>query len=195
MLKTRGIVVWCGIVFLVSATVLVGLADEGQGRMMHGQMHDGHDQGNQEEQTAHHFKHLLKHAQEIGLTPEQIGRLKAMQLDFNRTQARMEADIKIATLELDALLEEEQTELSAIQEKVNELKQAEEALLIAAITSKREATAILTPDQREKDRVHREKMKSKGKGEQHGGMGGSEDGGNGGSHQEVVKPGKRQHQH
>ncbi|MCA9457248.1 MAG: periplasmic heavy metal sensor, partial [Nitrospira sp.] len=180
MMRREWLVVWCGAAILIAATVLVCLADESQGRMMRDQMHDGHDQGNQEEQTANNFKHLLKHAKEIGLTPEQIGRLKAMQLDFSRTQSRMEADIKIATLELDALLEEEQTELSTIQAKINELKQAEGALLLAAITSKREATAMLTPDQREKDRVHREKMKSKGKGEQHGGEGG---GGDGGGHQ------------
>jgi periplasmic protein CpxP/Spy len=191
MMKRPWIVVWCGAAFLVAATVLVGLADESHGRMMRDQMHNGHDQGNQEEQTAHHFKHLLKHAKEIGLTPEQIGMLKALQLDFNRTQARMEADIKIATLELHALLEEEQTELSAIQAKVNELKQAEGALLLAAITSKREATAMLTTEQREKDGVHREKMKSKGQGKQRDG----EDRGEGGGHQEAGEPGGRQHQH
>jgi periplasmic protein CpxP/Spy len=195
MMKRPWNVVWCGAAFLVAATVLFGLADEGQGRMMRGQMQDGHDQGKQEEQMVHHLKHLLKHAKEIGLTPEQIRRLKALQLDFNRTQARMEADIKIATLELHALLEEEEAELSAIQAKVNELKQAEGALLLAAITSKREATAMLTPDQREKDRVHREKMKSKGQGEQHGGMGGGGNGGDGAGHQEAGEPGGRQHQH
>ena len=124
MMRREWLVVWCGAAILIAATVLVCLADESQGRMMRDQMHDGHDQGNQEEQTANNFKHLLKHAKEIGLTPEQIGRLKAMQLDFSRTQSRMEADIKIATLELDALLEEEQTELSTIQAKINELKQA-----------------------------------------------------------------------
>jgi hypothetical protein len=88
--------------------------------MMHGQKQGGHEQGEQDEHSAHY----LKHAIEIGLTSEQIGNIKALQLDLNRTQARTEADIKISKLELHALLEE-QAELSAIQAKVEQLKKAE----------------------------------------------------------------------
>jgi len=171
---------------IVASTVLFGLADEGQARMMCGQMHGGHGQGEQDEHSAHYLKHLLKHAKEIELTSEQIGKLKAMQLDLGRTQARAEADIKIARLELHALLEEEETDFSAIQAKVDLLKKAEGELLLAAIKSRRDATALLTPEQREKDRAHRERMKSEGAG-QHGGgvggMGGMDHGGMGGGGQ------------
>jgi len=66
------------------------------------------------------------------LTPEQISKLKAMQLDLNRTQARTEADIKIAKLELQAILEDEKAEFSTIQAKVDQLKKAEGALLLVA---------------------------------------------------------------
>jgi protein CpxP len=83
-----------------------------------------------------------------------------MQLDFNRTQARMEAEIKIARLELHALLEEEQVELSTIHAKVDQLKKAEGTFMLAAIKGKRDATALLTPEQREKERAHREKTKN-----------------------------------
>jgi len=140
--------------------------------MMCGQMHGGHGQGEQDEHSAHYLKHLLKHAKEIGLTSEQIGKLKAMQLDLGRTQARAEADIKIANLELHALVEDEQADFAAIQMKVNQLKKAEGELMLAAIKARRDGMAMLTPDQREKDRAHREKMKSEMQGQQRGGMGG-----------------------
>lgn len=171
---------FCGAACLIAAMVLTGFADEGHGEKKHGQMQSGQDQGEQEEQCAHYLKHLLKHGKEIGLTSEQISKLKAMQLDLNRTEARMEADVKIAKLELQALLEEEQAEFAAIQAKVGQLKQAEGALLPAAIKAKRDAVAMLTPDQREKDRAHREKMKSAGEGLQRGGKGGDGHGGVGG---------------
>ena len=193
MMKRQWIVGLGGAALIVAVTVLSGLADEGQGRMMRGQMQGGHDQGEQEEQSAHYLKHLLKHAKEIGLTSGQIGKLKAMQLDFKRTQARTEADIKIARLELHALLEEEQAELSAIQAKVDQLKKAEGGLLLAAIKSKRDATAMLTPDQRGKDRAHREKMKSGGEGQHRGGMGGG--GRGGGDHAGGEQGGEQQRQH
>jgi Spy/CpxP family protein refolding chaperone len=189
---------------LVAAVFLSGFADEGSGRTMDGQMHGGHDQGEEEEHSAHYLKHLLKHAKEIGLTSDQISKLKAMQLDFSRIQARTEADIKIARLELHALLEDEQTDLAAIQAKVDQLKKAEGALLLAAIKGKRDAMAMLTPDQREKDRAHREKMKSAGEGQHRGGMGGMGRGGmgggghggqGGGEHGSGEASGGQQHQH
>lgn len=90
-------------------------ADEGHGKTGHG----GHDQEEQDEHSGHYLKHLLKHAKEIGLTPEQIGKLKGLQLDFKRTEARLEADAKIAKLELHALMEDEQADLSAIQAKID----------------------------------------------------------------------------
>lgn len=187
MMKRQWIVVLAGAVCLVAASFLSGLADEGHGNMMHmhGHMQGSHDQGEQDEHGAYYLQHLLKHGKEIGLSPEQISKLKAMQLDLNRSQARTEADIKIAKFELQAILEDDKAELSVIQAKVDQLKKAEGALLLAAIKGKRDATAMLTPDQRAKDRAQLEKMKSGGEGQhrggmEHGAMGGSGHGGQGG---------------
>jgi hypothetical protein len=187
MMKRQWIVVVAGAVCLVAASFLPGLADEGHGNMMH--MHDhmqgSHDQGEQDEHGAYYLQHLLKHGKEIGLSPEQISKLKAMQLDLNRSQARTEADIKIAKFELQAILEDDKAEFSVIQAKVDQLKKAEGALLLTAIKSKRDAIAMLNPDQRAKDRAQLEKMKSGGEGQhrgsmEHGAMGGSGHGGQGG---------------
>ena len=156
---------------IVPMTAFSSVAEACHGHMMHGQTPSGHDQGEPDDHSGHYLKHLIKHAKEIGLTPEQIGKLKAMQLDFERTDVRLEADIKVAKLELHALLEDEQTDLSAIQAKVDQLKKAEGAHVIAAIKSKRNAMALLTPDQREKDRAHREHMQHEGQGQHGGGMG------------------------
>jgi periplasmic protein CpxP/Spy len=179
MMKRQWIVVLAGAACLVAASFHSGLADEGHGKMMHCHMQGSHDQSEQDEQGAYYLQHLLKHGKEIGLSPEQISKLKAMQLDINRTQARTEADIKIAKLELQAILEDEKAEFSMIQAKVDQLKKAEGALLLAAIKGKRDAMAMLTPDQRAKERAQLEKMKSGGEGEHRGGMGHSAMGGSG----------------
>lgn len=166
-IKEWWIVGFGAITLIVAMTVSPLFADEGHGKMGHG----GHDQEEQDDHSGHYVKHLLKHAKEFGLTQEQIGKLKAIQLDFKRTEARLEADTKVAKLELHALLEEEQADLKAIQAKVEQLKKSEGACLFEAIKSKRTAMALLTPDQREKDRAHREEMKSKSEGQHGGGMG------------------------
>jgi Spy/CpxP family protein refolding chaperone len=176
MMKRQWFVGLGGAALIVAATFLSGLVDEGHGKMGHG----GHDQEEQEEHSAHYLKHLLKQAKEIGLTQEQISKLKAIQLDFKRTEARLEADSKIAKLELHALVDDEKADLTAIQAKVEQLKKAEGALMLAGIKGQRDAMAMLTPDQREKERAQLEKMKSGGEGQQGGGMGGKGRGGMGG---------------
>jgi protein CpxP len=166
---------WCvgvgGVGLIVAMTVFPVFADEGHGQMGHG----GHEEDEQQDHSGHYVKHLLKHAKEIGLTPEQINKLKALQLDFKRTEARLEADTKVAKLELHALLEDEQADLNAIQAKVDQLKKAEGACLGAAIRSQRNAMTMLTPEQRAKERLVHEHMKSGG--QPGGGMGGMSHGG------------------
>ena len=134
-------------------------------------MHEGHDQSKEDEHSSHDLKHLLKQGKELGLTPEQIGKLKIMQLDLSRAQARAEADIKVATLELHALVEDEHATSAAIQAKVDQFKKAEGGLLFATIKSRRGAMAILSPEQREKDQAMRDRMMG-GEGQHSGGMSG-----------------------
>jgi Spy/CpxP family protein refolding chaperone len=157
----------------------------------------GHDQSKEDEHSSHDLKQLLKHGKEIGLTSEQISKLKTMQLDLSRARARAEADIKVATLELHALVEDEQADSAAIQAKVDQLKKAEGGLLFTAIKSSRDAMAILTPEQREKDHALRDMMMEKMKGgeDQHtGGMSGMKCGGSG-KGGEAEKEGAAEHQH
>ncbi|MFZ3014280.1 MAG: hypothetical protein WA045_11285 [Nitrospira sp.] len=201
-----------GAALIIALAAFPSYADEGHGKMGHG----GHDQEDQDDHSGHYLKHLLKHAKEIGLTPEQVSKVKAIQLDFKRSEARLEADFKIAKLDLQALMEDERADLNAIQAKVEQLNKAEGACLFAAIKSKRTATALLTPDQREKDRTVHEQMKSAG-GEQHGGgmggmmggrggmgggsshgggqAGGGQGGHDGGDHGSGGSSGSQQHQH
>jgi Spy/CpxP family protein refolding chaperone len=190
------ILVW-GSAMLLGTNVQTVRADEEHGGMMGGHMRESHDQSKQDEHSSHYLKHLLKHGKEIGLTSEQISKLKTMQLDLSRAQARAEADIKVATLELHALVEDEQADLAAIQAKADQLKKAEGGLLFTAIRSRRDAMAILTPEQREKERAQRDKMMEKMKGgeDQHtGGMRGMKGGGcgKGGG---AGKEGGAEHQH
>jgi len=198
--RYAAIFVW-GSVILLGVNVQTVRADGDHGGKMCGHMCEGHDLSKQDKHSSHDLKHLLKHGKEIGLTSEQISKLKTMQLDLSRAQARAEADIKVATLELHALVEDEQAGVGAIQAKVDELKKAEGGLLFTAIRSRRDAMSILSPEQREKDHAMRAKMMDKmmekmmGEEGQHaGGMGGMKDGGSkkGGG---TEKEGAAEHQH
>lgn len=165
MWMRRWVVTVGGIGVIAAMVVSPSFADQGHGQKGHG----GHGQEDQHDHGGHYLKHLLKHAKEIGLTLEQIRKLKSLQLDFKRTEARLEADAKVAKLELGALVDDEQVDLNAIQAKVEQLKKAEAACLFAEIKAKHHAAALLSPDQREKERAAHEHMMSGG---QHGAGGG-----------------------
>ncbi|TKS60720.1 MAG: hypothetical protein EWM72_01025 [Nitrospira sp.] len=132
-------------------------ADEKKGGMcpmckMHEQMESA------QADPGHYVHHLLMHAKELGLKADQIAKLKALRLDLERTRLKTDAEIRIADLELDALVEDEQADFSAIEAKVQHKETLEAGLELATIKAKREALALLTPDQREKEKAVREKM-------------------------------------
>lgn len=106
---------------------------------------------------ANHLRHLLEHQKEIGLTEEQIKKLKAIELDFDRTRIKTDAEIHVAERELQALVEDEKTELSAIEAKVKQSEILEVGLRMAAFKARRDALAVLTPEQREKAKAAHER--------------------------------------
>src|SRR5690348_2182304 len=67
----------------------------GKGHMI--SHHGGHGHGSA---TGHLLRHLLKNKQEIGLTDEQIAKLRAMALDADRARIRAEADKMVSDREL-----------------------------------------------------------------------------------------------
>jgi len=105
--------------------------------------HMGHDV-----HSADHLRHLLKHQKEIGLTEEQVKKLKAIELDFDRGWIKSDAEIHVAERELLALVEDEKTDLSAIEAKVKQSGMLEVGLRMLAFKARHDALGVLTPEQR-----------------------------------------------
>jgi periplasmic protein CpxP/Spy len=117
--------------------------------------HMGHDA-----LSADHLRHLLKHQKEIGLTEEQVKKLKVIELDFDRGWIKSDAEIHVAERELLALVEDEKTDLSAIEAKVKQSGMLEIGLRIMMFKARHDALAVLTPEQREKGKAaHENRMR------------------------------------
>jgi Spy/CpxP family protein refolding chaperone len=114
-----------------------------------------------------HLHHLLKHQKEIGLTDEQVMKLKAIDLDLDRARIRGEADIRVAERELQALLEDEKTDLAALETKVKQSEMLEVGVRMAGLTARRDALAVLTPEQRDKAKAAHERLRDQKKSGQH----------------------------
>lgn len=103
------------------------------------------------------IRYVLKNQKEIGLTEEQANKLKTMQLEFDKTRIKSEADVMVAEREVQALLQDDKADLGAIEAKIKQSEDLEVQIRMAAIKAKREAKAVLSPEQMEKLRAEHEK--------------------------------------
>ena len=102
---------------------------------------------------------LLRHKQELGLTDDQVAKLKGLGLERDVAAIKAHAAVMLAAREVRALVSDEKAELSAIEAKVNEQEQLEGKLKMVGIKAKREAYGVLTPEQRDKLKALREQMR------------------------------------
>ena len=100
--------------------------------------------------TGHMLRHLLSHQQEIGLSDEQVAKLRAVALDADRAAIRASADRLISERELRAMVWDAKTDMSTIETKVKEAESHEAAVRIIGIRAKRELMAVLTTEQKSK---------------------------------------------
>jgi Spy/CpxP family protein refolding chaperone len=152
-----------------------GVRAEGYGKDGHaGGGHSamgGHGMGGMmHSSTGHLIRHLLKHEKEIGLTAEQVTKLKDIQLNLDKTRIKAEADIQVAERELKALTDDEKSDLGAIEAKLKQSEDMQVGLRMTSIKTKREVLGLLTPEQRAKEKAEHDKVmqEHKGAGSGHG---------------------------
>ena len=140
----------------------------------HGSM-SGYGAGMKHGGTGQLIRHLLQREQEIGLTAEQVTKLKDMQLNLDKVRIRTEADIKVAEREVSALTENEKSDLGAVEAKLKQSHDLQVGLRMVSIKAKRDVLAVLTPEQRAKEKTEHAKIiqqhrdSSRGYGNPHGG--------------------------
>ena len=109
--------------------------------------------------TSHVLRNLLRHQQDLGLTDDQVTKLKVLALDQDRAQIRAHADVQVAERELRALVADEKTELSVIEAKIKDRESFDAKLSFMGIKAKRDLYAVLSPEQREKQKGFRDQMR------------------------------------
>ena len=91
---------------------------------------------------------MLHHRSELGLSPEQVGRLEALRGEFARDAIRRDADIRIGELDLAALLDQEPADLAKVETKVREVAQLRAELRMARLRAIEQGKTLLTAEQR-----------------------------------------------
>lgn len=91
---------------------------------------------------------MLHRRDELKLTPDQVRKLEGLRADYEREAIRREADIRVAELDLQALLRAEPVDLAKVEAKVREIAQLRADLRLARIRVIEQGKAQLTPEQR-----------------------------------------------
>jgi Spy/CpxP family protein refolding chaperone len=102
---------------------------------------------------SHLLRHLLRAKQELGLSEDQIAKLRTVALDADRARIRAEADQLISKRELLSIMWDEKVEPSMIESKIKEERALDAAVRIIAFKAKRDLLSVLTEEQRSKLRT------------------------------------------
>ena len=146
-----------GVLFIIPVAWADGGFHCGKGHVM---THHGHGQS---AVAGHMLRRLLSHQQEIGLSDEQIAKLRTVALDADRAAIRASADRLVSERELRAMMWDAKTEMPVIEEKVKEAESFEATVRIIGIRATRELMALLTPEQQAKVKAMRHGYRDHGR--------------------------------
>jgi Spy/CpxP family protein refolding chaperone len=93
---------------------------------------------------------ILSHRQELGLSSAQVQGLERIRDDFQREAIKLDADQRVAQMDLAALLRADPVDLAKVEAKVREIERLRSDLRIGRIRAVERGKAILTPEQRTK---------------------------------------------
>ncbi len=90
---------------------------------------------------------MLRHREELELTPGQVQELERLRSEFERDAIRREADVRIAEMDLAVLLRTDPVDLGKVEGKVHEAERLRSDLRLARIRVIEQGKAQLTADQ------------------------------------------------
>jgi Spy/CpxP family protein refolding chaperone len=92
----------------------------------------------------------LKHAKEIGLTPEQVKQVTPMHREMQKSQIRFGADLKIAEMDLHDIMAVKDFDLEKANAAVKKIGDMKTAHHLEMLKSMKEVRAVLTEEQFQK---------------------------------------------
>jgi Spy/CpxP family protein refolding chaperone len=102
------------------------------------------------------FGLVMRHQQELGLTPAQIESFQKLATDYRRDAIKRQADMKLARVDLGALLRPDRAnpgkavDMAQAEAKIREIERARGDMMLSRLRAMEQGKALLTPEQRAK---------------------------------------------
>jgi len=93
---------------------------------------------------------MLRNREKLGLSDDQVRRMEQLRTDFEKESIRKEADLRVAEMDLESILDAPNVDMGKAEAKVREIEKSRADLRIARIRAIEKAKDLLTPEQRKK---------------------------------------------
>ncbi len=93
---------------------------------------------------------LLRNREKLGLSDEQIKKLEQLRSDFEKQTIRNEADVRVAEIDLNNLLQTTPADMAKIEGKIREIERLRADLRIARIRAIDQGKTLLSAEQRKR---------------------------------------------
>ena len=93
---------------------------------------------------------ILRNREKLDLSAAQVKSLEQLRNDFQKESIRKDADLRVAEMDLNALLIVDKVDMAKIEAKVREIDRMRADLRIARIRTIQKGKEVLTADQRKK---------------------------------------------
>src|SRR5499426_2936026 len=123
------------------------LGRELEGLFQHWQEHLG-SMGTSEEGPP--ISMIIRNREKLGLSSEQVKNLERLRNALEKESLRKEADIRVARIDLQGLLEAQPVDMTKVEAKVHEIERLRADLRFARIRPGQKANEQLSADQRQK---------------------------------------------
>ena len=141
-----------------------GSGHTGIGRGSHRSTHPGTHQG-----AIEFINHILKFKEGMSIDASQEEQLRTLKAQYKKDRVTMKANVELANIDLHELLRNDQATLSDIETHLKKVHELKADLYMASIKAKREARAVLSPEQQARmDKIH-ERIKAHGGNRAHAG--------------------------
>ena len=178
---TNKLSIWTALgfsLFLVGSVSFIGLAladeEKGSGSEMphHSGMTGGAGSKSHGMTGGHMSLSPLAMKDELGLKKDQIKAIEPLETDYRKHGIKSRADVRVAMIDLGALLDKKNPDRSAISAKVDEISGIRKQMMMYRVDTLLKLKEILTPEQYAQFRSKIKAQMERGMGRRMHGMGG-----------------------
>ena len=99
---------------------------------------------------------IVHHAQDLGLSDEQITKFRSLITDYQKARVQGQANVKLAEVDVQSLMRDEKADMAAIENAIRKSEATQSTVRIEGAKAIMGARGILTPEQLQKWRASRQ---------------------------------------